>query len=238
MSVRVFQNETFTCFDDRDSGRVFEDLEFRNCQFNDCKISVTDNLLLRSTVRRVLLIGCRVNAGTIGTAIVEESAVDGLRIAEIFQTFGAVFKHVTLRGKIDRLMLVNDILPPMHMHKEFWDDEIAKVRAANLEYYRHVDWALDISQGEFKELDIRGIPGDLIRRDPATQILVRREQALEGRWKSLPLHNPSLWELSFNMLLERGDSDMVFVAPKRDRSFQQDLADLQLLREAGVAEPD
>ena len=39
-------------------------------------------------------------------------------------------------------------------------------------------------------------------------------------------------------MLEEGWPDMVTVAPKRHRKFHSYLHDLQLLRKAGIAEPD
>jgi len=85
--------------------------------------------------------------------------------------------------------------------------------------------------------DIRGIPAHLIRRDPETQIVVKRENALEGKWRALDLEN-TYWQVAIDFMLEREDPDVVLVAPKRARNFKDLLRGLQLLREAGVAEPD
>jgi hypothetical protein len=108
---------------------------------------------------------------------------------------------------------------------------------ANAEYYKSVDWALDISQGEFQELDINGVPARLIRRDPETQVVVTREKVLEGRWKDLPLRE-TIWSIVFEVLLESNDNDVILMAPKRHRKFREYLADLRTLQKAGVAEPD
>jgi hypothetical protein len=101
-----------------------------------------------------------------------------------------------------------------------------------------VEWALDISQGEFKELDIRGVPGKLVRRDPTTQALVLREKALACDWRSLDFQDDVL-PVGFESL-ESGYnlSDYVIAAEKRNRRYRKTLADIEMLRSLGIAEPD
>ena len=107
----------------------------------------------------------------------------------------------------------------------------------NTEYYRRVEWALDISKGEFKELCIRGLPGHLVRRDPDTQFLVTRERAMLGNWRNLGFQE-NLIPTSLDMFLQRAESSIVLTASKRSPKFKEHLEDLKLLRLAGVAEPD
>jgi hypothetical protein len=164
--------------------------------------------------------------------IVEDVVVDHLRIENELHTWGAVFRHVTLRGRIGRVMIrtfVSLTLEP--------PEKLRPLNEANAEYYRTVDWALDISQAEFADCDIRGIPARLIRRDPETQVVVTREKAVEGAWKELDLSRTH-WQVALDFMLNRGDGDVVLVAPKRSRRFKELLAGLELLRKAGVAEPD
>ncbi len=108
---------------------------------------------------------------------------------------------------------------------------------ANAQYYETVDWALDISEARFYECDIRGIPARLIRRDPETQVVVTREKALMGKWKELDL-SKTYWATGIQFMLNRGDRDVVLVAPKRDPKYPDLLDGLKLLRDAGVAEPE
>ena len=108
---------------------------------------------------------------------------------------------------------------------------------ANAAFYASVDWALDISEAEFQELSFRGIPGRLVRRDRETQIVVSRQKAMGGEWRKLDL-DKTYWQVALELMLERGDEDVVLVAPKRAKDFKHLLRGLQLLRDAGVAEPD
>jgi len=231
--TRVFENQVFERFFNDQPGVRFENLVFRNCTFRTCVISLRDQPANRSIVRYVELINCEYEevAGP-SAAIVEDVLVDGLKTQGLLQTWAMVFKHVTLRGRIGRVMITNG-LPPFTAPSVFQAFE-----TANAAYYEGVDWALDISQAEFKECDIRGVPARLIRRDPETQAVVTRTRALEGRWRELDLDR-TYWTTGIEFLLNREhDQDVVLVAPKRARNFKDLLAGIKLLREAGVAEPD
>jgi hypothetical protein len=167
--------------------------------------------------------------------------VDGLKTSGTFHTWGAVFKHVTLRGKIGDIMIspaVNAGLAKPAEHRAC--DE------ANAAYYASVDWALDIREAEFEGADRRGVPGHLVRRDPEnpeTHVLVMRAKALERRWRHLDL-SKTYWPTTLEFFVEDANFDStVLVAPKRiGRSgpwtYQNLLDGLGMLRDAGIAEPD
>jgi len=231
--MQIYRDQKFEHFIDRDSGATLSDAEFHNCYFQGCTLSITDDPERRCTIRNVKLVNCSQRGCSIDPAIIEDVLVDSLDThRQPVQIWGAVFNRVVLRGNIDRLMIssVVDVMGDKPQVQQAFDE-------ANAEYYRNVEWALDISQGEFKELDIRGLPARLIRRDPETQIVVTREKAAEGGWRDLPFRERR-WATSLNLLLNFDLPDKVLVAPKRHRKFRDYLADLRLLQEAGVAEPD
>ena len=235
--MRVLENQQFDGFLGRDSGAVFADMEIRKCRFLSCCVSITENLALRSTVRNVCFSNCEVRACSVNTAILEDILVIDLKTHGRFDTWGAVFKHVTLKGRIGNLKISDFIIAadasPALRHKIN-----LRFQAANAEYYKNVDWALDISKAEFEECDIRGVPGHLVRRDPETQILVTRAKAEAGDWKRLDLSR-TYWATAIDVALKEPHyADMVLVAPKRNPRFKELLAGLNLLRRAGVAEPD
>lgn len=214
--------------------RLIQGLEFKRCYFHDCSLSMTRHPELRTTVRDVRLDRCEVEHCFIESAIIEDCIVDGLKTLGDLKICGAVFKHVVLRGKIDKVMITHPWSP--YLSDEPPDADLP-IRRANAEYYKHVDWALDISQGEFQELDIRSVPARLIRRDPETQVIVTREKALQGDWKYLP-YPDNLWAGWIDGFLHDETPDVVLVAPKRSKRFKPLLEGLKLLRQAGVAEPD
>jgi hypothetical protein len=147
---------------------------------------------------------------------------------------GALFKHVTLRGKIGRLM-VTPLIGPRHLNTP---EQAAFDEQREAYYYQNVDWALDISEAEAVELELAGIPARLVRRDPETQAVVTRQAALSGEWRDLKRVQGTVLGLGIQQMLKRGDDDTVLVAERRARDFKQLREGIQELRAAGVAEPD
>jgi hypothetical protein len=230
--MRVFEKEEFTSFHDR-GGNVYEDLHFKRCAFVSSAVSITEEPANRTTVRNVTLERCRVVGSSLHCAVVQDVLVDGLETSDLHQAWGALFKHVTLRGKIGRLM-VTPLVGPRHLHTPV-QEAFDKERDA---YYRDVDWALDISEAEAVELELAGIPARLIRRDSETQAVVTRQAALPGEWRDLEHVQGTELGLGIQELLKWGADDIVLVAHKRSRNFKQLLAGIEELRAAGVAEPD
>lgn len=232
MNMRVFENQEFNFLTDRDSAAVFADLEFRNCHFRSGAISITLDPKLRSTVLNAKIINCQNTGGSIRCAVVENVVVDGLRTSRLFQSWSAVFRHVTLRGKIGRIMFSHLVAPGVANQ-----DQQRAFDSANAAFYKNVDWAMDISEGEFAECTVYNVPAKLVRRDPKTQVVVTRAKAMQGDWRRLDL-SKTYWPASLGLFLERGDDDVVLVAAKRSEKFSALLDGLKMLRDAGVAEPD
>jgi hypothetical protein len=179
--ARFFEGQEFRHFADRNSGHTFSDLLFRNCTFINSMLSVTTNPRRRSTIRNLTLINSKVISCEVDCAIVEDVLVEEMHSGGFVCLWGAVLKHVTLRGYIDYLKISPFI------------DGLAKPKQqrpfdkANARYCVGVDWALDIREAEFGDVDLCGVPGRLVRRDPETQVLVTRHQAEAGHWRQLDL---------------------------------------------------
>lgn len=214
-------------------GRSFEDAVFRRCVFENICLSLTRDPRRRSHVRNVTVTDCEVGSVGIGPVIVEDVQITNLKTRLLVQTWGAVFRHVTFSGKIGQVMFSPIVAPgnASPAEQQAFDQ-------ANAAFYETVDWALDIREAAFRDADLRGVPGNLVRRDPATQMLITREAALRGDWRQLDLAKTH-WPLSIRWFLEDSRLEsIVLVAPKRAPDFDRLLAGLMLLREAGVAEPD
>ena len=214
-----------------DSVELIEDLSFERCTFRSC-VLFASMPATRTTVRGVRLLSCEIEGGLIEAAILDDVAVDGLKTVGLLQAWGLAYRHVTFRGKIGRIMLSYnvDLDGTMPARQRAFD-------VANEEFYRTVDWALDISEAEFQECDISGVPARLIRREIASQAVVTREKALLGTWRRLDLAR-TYWPEAIEGLLRGGHPDCVLVAPKRARDYKVLLEGIQMLRDAGVAEPD
>jgi hypothetical protein len=211
--------------------RPFEHLAISNCRFEGCSIALNDSPGARTIIRNVQFQANRVRGCSVGPAVLEDVVIDGLSTADLFQVWGAALRHVTLRGRIGRLMVSN-----IHSASAR-EADISRFQDANREYYANTDWALDIADADFVEADLRGVPGRLVRRDPETQFLVLRENLLDGRWRSINLAG-TWWATSLQGMLDDRIEAEVHVAPRRSRDFKILLEGLRRLRSAGIAEAD
>jgi hypothetical protein len=228
--MQSFSKQTFVGWSGSDSANTYSDLEFHDCEFESCAISIARDPALRSTVRNVRLVRSSVYGCSVAGAILDNVIVDGLNThGDTLQAWATVFRHVVLKGKIDYIMTNGAHSPG----RDFPDAESA-FAAANASFYQRVDWALDISQAEFKDLVVRGVPARLIRRDPETQVVVSRDVLLDRPWRELPFAN-RVTAVSLGIFLDQGHADLVYVAGKRDRRFRQTLQDIELLRKEGLA---
>jgi len=234
--MRRFENQIIQRFYDQDSARVFEGMEFIRCAMFSSDISIASKPHLRSVIRRVRAIDCRVAASFITSAIIEDSEVDGLFTghdpSSVLIVFGAVFNRVILRGNIGRILLNSRA-----GGASFTERQQSAFDAANDEYYERVEWALDIREANFLSCDLRSVPARLVRRDPETQVVVTREKLLNGKWRELDI-SATYWPDAIELFLRSNREDIVLIAPKQDPEFRELLKGLQLLRKAGVAEAD
>jgi len=110
---------------------------------------------------------------------------------------------------------------------------------ANKAYYQTVDWALDLREAEFQgSIDLHCMPGSLIRRDPETQVLIKRSSLKDVDWRSL-FWGKSSFDLAIQWFLEDGlYDDVVLIAPKRAAYLKDDLQAIAMLRSEGIAAYD
>lgn len=216
-------------------GATISNARFEACAFVDCALSLTNDPGQRTHVRNVVVQNCSANGCSVGPAILEDVTIDSLSTNDLLIVWGALFKHVVLRGDIGKMKVnvmtsavdrADDVQRPFAVQREAW--------------YREVDWALDISMARFKEFDARGIPARAFRRDPETQVVVTRERLLRSRWREQIDPEMKLWPFMLKLFEADGDADMVLVAPTgAPRAKRQALvAGLHQLRRLGLAEPD
>lgn len=230
---KSFQDREFRSFYDDNSGKTFRDLEFRKCHFVSCAISITRDPRHRSKVANVQLINCEQHGCTLEAAIIEDSLIDSFKTNGLLQSWGAVFKHVVLRGKIGRIM-ISPLISGVAMGK-LSKDKQKPFDVANEDFYSGIDWALDLREAEFEEADLRGVPGHLILREPNTQFIITREKALQRKWQEVDLSG-TYWQTAIEFFLEGQMQSELLVAPKRHPRFRALLDGLWKLRDAGVVE--
>lgn len=212
-----------------------EDFRFEKCFFDNCSLGQANSPDQRLILRNIELINCRQRACDVGNAAIEDTFVDCLGREGRMPLFawGAVYKHVVLKGKLSAMKLNQLVSPTVSASTQaLWD-------TANRTYYQSVDWALDIREAEFQgSIDIHSVPGRLIRRDPETQVLVRRDTLSQINWQELPW-GKSAFDIAFEWFLNDGlYDDVVLVASKRSKGFKDEMKAIEMLRKEGVAVDD
>jgi hypothetical protein len=230
--MKRFEDQEFLQWFDRDSAAIYQDIEFVKCRFESCGLSITRDPRLRAIVRNVRVTKCEQRGSTVRSAILEDVIVEDFKTGGLLQFWGAAFRHVTLRGNIGRIMM-SPLIAPGNSTAE----QQRAFDEANADYYASVDWALDITEAQFEECDLRRVPAHLVRRDPQTQVVIKRDNAIQGQWRKLDLER-TYWASAIEDFLLEGDQDIVLVAGKRQKKFRDLLDGLNKLRDAGVAEPD
>ena len=199
---------------------VFEDHELVRCTFDNCCIKGSNHARL-SLARRVTAKNTTLKSSTAVYTAFEDVVIDGLKTSGVEFIRSCVFKHVVLKGRIEELVFRNED-----------DDDGAWMR----EYYAGVDWALDISQAVVKTLDIRNMPARLIRRDPETQALIRRENVERSGWKPRTL---GITGIAVEEMVRKNQDDRVVVAPRGDKKlFREVMEEIRIAREMGLADPE
>jgi len=233
--MMAIDNEKFSLLTDMELSTELHDASLTNGWFFACSFGATARTIEeRRWTRRVALRRCKAtNNCSIGPAFVEDVSIDGLQTGGLVTAWGTAFRRVRLRGRCGTFLLTS--LPSTNTSPEVG----ARFEADNRRFYDETDWALDISEAEVEELDIRSVPADLVRRDPETQVVVRRArvEATIDVWRALDLSGTP-WRLSLDYMLQRSMADRVLVAPKRRKDCRRWVEGLRLLQKEGIAEVD
>ena len=234
--MKTVANQRFLSLFHDHGPSTIADVRFDRCVFTNCVLAQTRNPDARSLVRHVTLTECQEVGCSVGPAILDDVLVDGLSTSDLLIVWGALFRHVTLRGRVGSIKI--NAYPDI-------DDANATLTApfdrARREFYDATDWALDISEASFGSFDATGIPARLFRRDPGTQAVVRRENVQGTAWRRKAAKWNTHWVNVLDVIFEDDPpEDAVLVAPKAARKarLQQLVDGLANLRDIGVADPD
>jgi hypothetical protein len=198
--------------------RDYGDVRLTGCTLKGCRLVQADDPGLSLVVRNVVVDRCRMEGCEAQGVYFEDVTVDTLQLARLHLLGGCVFKHVTLRGKIGPVMAIPPVKP------EFTDGVVEK--------YKGVDWALDVSEAVFSATpDFYCVPGELIRRDENTQVLLRREAFGDIDWRGLPGY-VGIWASRFE---STPFDSIVGIAPKGSKKFGKVMADIEWLHRRGFA---
>ena len=194
--------------------------------FEHCTLAQFDHPL-ETVVRDASLVRCKATGKCFVHGVrFEKVTVHDFAADELVDFAACVFRNVVLEGTIGPFITTR-AHPSLGVERR---DEIAR---SMVDYYRDVDWALDISRGEFVDATLPMVPGNLVRRNPETQFLVRRE-ALEAH----PLEGLPFIGKAYRRRFATSPFDsLVVVAPTRSDAFSEIHAQLsEKMRELGLAE--
>ena len=216
---------------------LLEDVAIRACRFAMFQHPMQRDPGDRPTLRRITVERCHFTASEIGPIILEDSTIDTVWFHRAQwgpqRLAGCAFKHVVIKGPIrGGVQFVASLDWLLHHPEEPAIDDPAM--RANADYYAGVDWALDISRAEFTGVDISasGIPANLVRRDPETQVVITRASITNGDWRAA-CEGSAQW-VSIERFIQTGFSDAVLIAEKRSKQFEADVAAFRRLRDLGV----
>ena len=167
-----------------------------------------------------------------------DGAARGVRVRNLPRKSAGILANEFL---LDRLTLEGDF------HREwtfFWIGD--RLDAADMAYARRFydelpSFALDIRNARFVGLALRGIPGHLVLRDPATTALVHRDRLEADRsWRKvgglgMPAAGASS-ELDLFLSSEPRWPTRVLVADTLGPNAAEKLAEIEALKHAGFAD--
>jgi hypothetical protein len=231
--VRTISDKEFQGLKIRDQSAVIGPIRLERCHLDHCGARgwKVDS---RPVFRSCELIAATERRCSVGGVVFDEVLVDGLQTDDLLFIWGCAFRHVVLRGRVGRLLL-SQLVSPLPEYRALAQAFLK----ANAEFYRNIDWALDLTELEGDEVDIRCIPGALVRRNPKTQaaITLTRATELEAKWRKIEFSGTCFRTALENMLALKF-TDEVLVASKyrRKYDFNREIEVLQRLRDIGVAE--
>lgn len=200
----------------------YGDMRLTGCTLRGCRLVQSDDPGFGLVVRDVALERCRMEGCVASGVYFDDVTVDTLHLARLHLLSGCVFRHVTLRGKIGPVMAI----PPHPMSRLK-----SEFTAGIVQKYKEVDWALDISEAVFSDADFYYVPGELIRRDVNTQVLLRREAFGDLDPRGLPGY-AGIWASRFE---STPFDSIVGIAPKGSKNFGEVMADIEWLHRHGFA---
>lgn len=190
-------------------GASYSEAVHVNCAFDNCGLSLSKRPGKMSVVSRVDVSCCSAANSEIGPCVFEDVLVRDLRTNPILLVWSSFFRRVKLAGKIGKL---NINLAPWGFCTD--PDVLSSFATARSEFYAGTDWALDISEARFLAFRCAGVPLDLMRRDPETQVILRKGvfpgmQAIDQRFKNA---FPETYD-SLKIFCDSGDEEALRVVP-------------------------
>jgi hypothetical protein len=203
------------------------DLEFIECELLCGGLFTHGAPVNRSSATNIQITNCRGALFHGNGAVFDEVIVNGIRTSRgPVLLFASAFRHVVVKGTCNGFLFNRNIC---HDDSERNEAFIS----ANQDFYRNVDWALDISQMKCSGFELRGsVPVELIRRNLDEHFIMSRDVAQSGAWKEFEPFD--VFQSAISMFLASDATTELFVAPRRSKKFKEYLEYYQRLKAAGL----
>lgn len=203
---------------------VYEGFELDSVEFRSCALAQFEQPL-QTVVREGSARNCKVSSCSVHGVKFENVDVENISFSKPMEFAACAFQHVSLKGKIGQFITT----PPHYSLNEVVK---AAFNSALVDFYKDVDWALDIAAAQFVDATIYMIPGNLVRRDPETQFILRRSSFESISRDSLP----PMARIYFDRFEATPFDSYVEIAPTRSKSFKMIYETLAELKSSGLAE--
>lgn len=230
--MKNHQNELFSKAFDRGNGE-YRNLLMKNCEFNNCGISLTAEINQRSTVSNIEIIDCKTLNCAIGPAIITDAHISNLATGDLQILWGTLFNRVKIDGKIGRLKINTRIHAPdaTETQQKHFDD-------FRRDFYRNIDWAIDIRDAHPQLLEIKGIPSEKIIFHPAHCVPLKRSSAKKSILEiAKSSSTPKDWSFTISDFFEDTEADeLILIAPtgKSKKAASPYLDVVRLIRDSGL----
>src|SRR5688572_26872222 len=101
--MKEFKNETFSRPFDRGDRLRIEDMVFDQCLFENCALSLTQDISRMSEVRRVELVDCDLNGCSTGPFVASEVRISNLKTNDLLILWSPYLDRVELSGDIGKM---------------------------------------------------------------------------------------------------------------------------------------
>jgi len=208
-----------------------KDFLFERCTFEGNGITSFGDPENRPIISNIQLNKCRVYSWFTGVQFENIQINDMATGKNHLFLFACVYKHVKLSGNIGTLIISDDWGIDTIKHKK----KNLIYSKANREYFRDVDWAIDISEVNASGIEIRGgIPISQIIRNKENQMIITREEAELGRWKEISNIDTSVIKLAIEDIIHSEEEEGIIVLGSRSKNYQKNLIILQEMKRNGV----
>lgn len=201
------------------AGAVVRDARMIDCTFGGASCDARSF----TTFERVALVRPTVTTRLVMNLVCRDVVVDGSKTGtKPLSLVNVLCARVRLVGDHGRLFFRAD---PEHLPKG--DERMVAT------FYDDVPWALDIREGRFRELTLRGYPAHLVLRDPARHAVVLGERlAADPAWRRL---DPGLVAVLQHALESPDDCHFLCASDSRPRG-SADREQIAALRAMGLVD--